>query len=81
MDLETLTRFFMITTIINCSIYLLFVLFLVFAPDFVYRVQSRWFPIPRDTFNVVSYCFLGVFKTFFIFFNVTPYVALLILGH
>jgi hypothetical protein len=52
----------------------------VFAPDFVYRLQSRWFPLPRESFNVVIYSFLGLFKIFFIIFNVVPYLALLIVG-
>jgi hypothetical protein len=29
---------------------------------------------------VVFYSFLGLFKIFFLFFNVVPYVALLIIG-
>jgi len=50
------------------------------APDLVYRKQSRWFPIPRETFNVVIYSFLGLFKIVFLVFSVVPYVALLIVG-
>jgi hypothetical protein len=50
------------------------------APDLVYRTQSIWFPIPRKTFDVVIYSFLGLFKIFFLFFNVVPFVALLIVG-
>ena len=50
------------------------------APDMVYRTQSKWFPIPRETFNVVLYAFLGLFKIVFLVFNVVPYVALLIVG-
>jgi len=43
-------------------------------------MQSKWFPIPRETFNVVIYAFIGLFKIIFLFFNVVPYVALLIVG-
>ncbi|MCZ6445193.1 MAG: hypothetical protein O7F17_00165 [Planctomycetota bacterium] len=46
----------------------------------MYRTQSKWFPIPRETFNVVIYSFLGLFKIVFLVFNVVPYVALLIVG-
>jgi hypothetical protein len=49
-----------------------------FAGDWVYRVQSKWYPISRDAFNVVLYSFIGLFKLFFITFNLVPYVALLI---
>ncbi len=80
MDTGTLTDFFMWCTIINGSIYILWVMFLVFTPDLVYRIQSKFFPMPRETYNVVIYSFLGAFKLLFMFFNVVPYVSLLIIG-
>jgi hypothetical protein len=52
----------------------------IVAPGLVYRTQSKWFPLPRETFNVVIYSFLGLFKIVFLVFNVVPYVALLIVG-
>ncbi|MEJ2470964.1 MAG: hypothetical protein P8Y96_07580 [Desulfuromonadales bacterium] len=80
MDIQILTSFFMWCTIINLCVYLVWVVFLVILPDFVYNIQSRFFPISRETFNTVIYSFLGAFKIFFLVFNVTPYVALLIIG-
>jgi hypothetical protein len=80
MDLPTLTTFFMWCTIINGGLLLLWTAFCLFAPDLVYRMQSKWFPISRETFNVVIYSFLGLFKIAFLVFNVVPYVALLIIG-
>ena len=32
------------------------------------------------TFNVVMYCFLGVFKIVFLVFSLIPYLALRIIG-
>ena len=52
----------------------------VFAGDWVFRMQSKWFPISRDAFNVVIYSFFALFKIVFLVFNVVPYVALLIVG-
>ena len=80
MDIQTLTSFFMWCTILNVGILILWTFFLMFAPNFVYRIQTRWFPIPRETFNVIFYSFLGLFKIFFVVFNVIPYAALLIVG-
>jgi hypothetical protein len=80
MDMPTLTMFFMWCTIINGCILMLWTMFFVFAPDFVYRIQSKWFPIRRETYNVVVYAFLGAFKIVFIVFNIVPYVTLLIIG-
>ena len=59
---------------------LLWTIMSILAPDLVYRTQSKWFPISRETFNVVMYSFLGLFKIVFLVFNVVPYVALLIVG-
>ena len=80
MDIPTLTAFFMWCTIINGGLLALWIVFCAFAPDLVYRTQRIFFPLPRETFNVVIYSFLGLFKLIFLVFNVTPYVALLIIG-
>ncbi len=80
MDIQTLTTFFMWCTIINGGILILWGVFCMFAADLVYRTHSKWFPMPRETFNVVIYSFLGVFKIFVIMFNVVPYIALRIMG-
>lgn len=80
MDIQTLTPFFMWCTIINGALLALWTTMYLLAPDLVYRTQSKWFPIPRETFTLVFYSFLGLFKLAFLVFNVVPYVALLIIG-
>ena len=80
MDIQMLTRFFMWCTILNGGLLILSFLFCAFAGDWVHQMHSRWFPIPRETFNVVIYSFLGLFKIFVLVFNVVPWVALLIIG-
>lgn len=80
MDTQTLTSFFMWCTVINGSLLLLWTIIYLLAPDLVYKTQSKWFPIPRVTFDVVYYSFIGLFKIFFLFFNIVPYLALLIMA-
>ena len=80
MDIQTLTRFFMWCTIMNGALLLLWTTVFISAPGLVYRTQSKWFPIPRETFDVVMYSFLGLFKIVFLFFNLVPYLALLIVA-
>ena len=80
MDVQQLTTFFMWCTIINGALFVYWAAMCIFAKDLVYRSQSRWFPIRRDTFDVAIYAFLGLFKIFFLMFNVVPYVALLIIA-
>jgi hypothetical protein len=80
MDIQMLTAFFMWCTIINGGILIVWGLFFMFAPELVYRTQSRFFPIPRESFTVILYCFLGLFKVFVLIFNVVPWVALVIIA-
>ena len=80
MNIESLTQFFMWCTVINVAIYIVWVLFVLIAPDFVYRLQTKWIPISRDTFNVLMYSFMGAFKVVIIVFCFVPYLSLLIIS-
>ena len=80
MDIQKLKTFFMWCTIMNGALLLLWTIMCVFAMDWVYRTQCRWFPMPKESFTVVMYSFLGLFKIFVLTFNAIPYVALLIMG-
>ncbi len=80
MDIQTLTTFFMWCTIIDVALFAWATAWCTLAPDLTYRIQSKLFPIPRETYNVIIYAFLGVFKIFIIVFNVVPYMTLLIVG-
>jgi len=80
MDIHALQTVFMWCVIMNGAWFVLAAMICVFAGGWVFRMQSKWFPISRDTFNVVIYSFFALFKIVFIVFNVVPYVALLIVG-
>jgi len=80
MDIETVRAFFMWCTIINVAVLILSFLILAFARDWVYRAHNQLFPMPRETFNVVVYSFLGLYKVLVITFNLIPYLALAIVG-
>ena len=80
MDMPTLTAFFMWCTIINVALFVWAVVWFVAAPNLMYRVQSAFFPLPRESFDVLMYGFLGGFKILILVFNLVPYVALLIVG-
>jgi len=80
MDTITLTTFFMWCTIINGGLLTLWTLTHMIAPDLVYNLQKKFFPLPKETFTVVFYSFIGLFKIVFLVFNLVPYLALLIIG-
>jgi len=80
MDIQSLTLFFQWCTIINVGVLFFLALIYVAAPNLAYRLQSRWFPISRETFDIVFYAFIGFFKAIVLVFNVVPWIALLIIG-
>ena len=80
MDIHMLTRFFMWCTILNMGLLVLSSLILAFAGDFVYRIHGKWFPMPRETFNVVIYSIIGMYKIIVFVFCVIPWAVLAIIG-
>jgi hypothetical protein len=80
MDVQTLTTFFMWCTILNFVLMSFSFLISVFAGDLAYRIHGKWFPMPRETFNVLLFSFVSFYKFMFFFFIVIPYVVLLIMG-
>jgi len=80
MDIETVRAFFMWCTLINGALLVCSFVFCSIAGDWIYRQHGRWFPIGREAFNVAIYSFIGLYKIFFLVFNLIPYLALLIIG-
>jgi len=79
MDIQILTKFFMWCTILNVALLALSSVMCMCARDWIYRIHSKWFSIPREAFNVAIYSFLGLYKVLVFVFNLIPYVALLII--
>jgi len=80
MDIQALIDFLMWCTIINGAMLLYSVALFILAPDLVYRIQSKMFPMERDKFNGIYYSFIGGYKILFLVFNLVPYLALRIIS-
>lgn len=80
MDFQKIKTFFMWCTILNGCLLVYSTIIGIIGPDFVYIVNEKLFQIPHEFFNEIFYLFLGLYKIFWIFFNVVPYVALVIIG-
>jgi hypothetical protein len=78
MTIATLTTFFMWCTIINVGMMIAWIIVLAAAPNLMYRMQTKWFPMPQETFSVIAYSALAMYRIVFVVFNLVPYVALLI---
>lgn len=80
MDIQSITSFFMWCSIINGGLMIYWGAFLLLAPDFTFRLQTRFFPMSRETYNQMIYGFFGLFKIFFLIFNLTPLISLWIIA-
>jgi hypothetical protein len=80
MGIEVLTSFFMWCTILNAGLLVFSFMMVAFAGNFMHRIHSKWFPMPRETFNVVLYSFIGAYKILVFVFNFVPWVSLAIIG-
>lgn len=77
MSIETLTVFFMWCTIMNFAVLAIWTIVFAYARDFVFRIQSKFFPITEESFNVVVYSSLTIYRVIFVVFALVPYLALL----
>ena len=80
MDITSVRGFFLWCTIINGGVLLLSSVFCIFACGWIYQIHSRLFKVSRETFNVLIYSFIALYKMLFLVFNLVPYIALLIVG-
>ena len=79
MDIEILKQFLMWCTIINAAMFVISALSLAWLGDFAYRMHGKMFKLSRESFNVVIYSYIGLYKVLFTVFNLAPYLALVII--
>ena len=65
--------------LINFGLLLWWVLFIVFAHGWTYRLHNRWFRISIEQFDAMHYAGMGLFKLAVVIFNLVPYLALRII--
>ncbi len=80
LDTEKLTAFFKWCSIINGVLLVLAILGIALGPEFGHTLQSQMFQVAPGNLSVALYMFLGMFKIFWLVFNIVPYVALRIVG-
>jgi hypothetical protein len=66
--------------VINIGVLLLWFLGFTLAHDWIYRIHGKWFKLSWEKFDAIHYASMGFFKICVILFNVTPYLALRIVG-
>jgi hypothetical protein len=63
-------------TVINYAMLLIWFGVFVFAHDWLYRLHSRWFKLPVETYDTFHYAGMGIYKLLIIVFNLVPLIAL-----
>jgi len=80
MSIEELRRFLLYCTIIDYAVlFWWFFVFVKFRRE-LYRLHSRWFNIPQDTFDRIHYNLMGLFKIGIFLANLCPLIALYLMG-
>ena len=57
---------------------LLIVWFLIFrcCHQWIFQLHGRWFNLSESNFDHIHYCGMGLWKMFWFFFNLLPYLVL-----
>ncbi len=80
MTIDLIRNAFMWCSIINMGLLLWWFLFITLAHDWVYSFHGKWFKLSVERFDTIHYAGITFFKICIFIFNITPYVALLIVG-
>ena len=67
-------------TVINTAMLLFWLLLLIAARDWVYRLHGIWFKMPREQFDAAHYKGIMYFKLSIFLLNFTPWLALTIIS-
>lgn len=80
MDTSFLVSFLLWCTILNYIVLLAWFGAFLLAHDRLYRLHGRWFHIPARRFDAIHYSGMAIYKIGILLFNLTPLLALYILG-
>jgi len=80
MNIQAAKDFFKWCTIVNFILFTLSAIMILLCSDFIYSFHGQMFNMPREALDIVLYAFLGLYKIFFIVFNIVPYAALVIMA-
>jgi hypothetical protein len=75
MTTNDIKNFLLFCVIVNYVFLLIWAGAFIFAHNWMYRLHSRWFKIPVETFDAIHYAGLAIYKIAVIMFNLVPLVA------
>lgn len=79
MNIEIVKEFFGWMTLVNLAFYIWTAIACVFMKGFVSRISGKMFGVSEETGKAIIYGYVGMYKLFFIVFNLVPWLALVIM--
>ena len=79
MNIEFAKSFLLWCTIINYAVLLIWVLFFMFAKNWMRQIHARWFKLNNEQFDAIHYGGIAFYKIIIFMFNLTPLIALYIM--
>lgn len=79
-NLEQITEFFRLMTIINAVGLIIASVALMIFKDMMGHLHARLFGLSEEQVHLVGYQFLGFYKVMLIVFNLAPFLALFIIS-
>ena len=76
MSMNEWMNFFYWCSVINFGMMLVWLVFLVTAKDIVYKIHGKLFNLTQEYLSQKIYHLFGIYKIFFIVFNLVPFIAL-----
>jgi len=80
MSIETARSALLWCTIINYVVLLVWFGLFLLPHEWMYDLWARWFKLTREQFDAINFAGIVGYKTAIIFFNLVPYIALLIVA-
>lgn len=81
MSVETVKQFLLLCLVINYGVLLCWFLAFRLAHATMFQLHGRWFRLSEERFDAIHYGGMAVYKIGVLLFNLSPYVALVIVGH
>lgn len=73
--MHEILHFLIVCTVVNYVILIVWFGVFVSAHDWLYRVHSRWFRVPVETFDSIHYGGIAAYKIGVLLFNLVPLIA------
>lgn len=78
MNVEFLRHFLLWSLFINYVILLIWFFIFTFARNWMRAIHGKWFNLSDETFDIIHYCGMSIYKIGILLLNLTPLIVLYI---